>query len=278
MQTASLLRERFESDGYVVHRGLVSAEVCAAMVRRVRRTLKPLQGPAEYEAEVGYPGSPADRDGEGGDTPRRLLHAYSRHQDYRDFATSSAVRAHLSEMLGGAAVALSQCHHNCIMTKHPGYSSATLWHQDIRYWSFDRPELVSTWLALGFETPENGALKVIPGSHRIELDRGRLDRDLFLRPEIPANRALLEAQQTVALDPGDVLFFHCRLFHAAGRNDSDALKASLVFTYHAVENRPIPGTRSAQYPSIDLEVVADGVAGRAMGGPSRRSSGDSSEG
>ena len=138
------------------------------------------------------------------------------------------------------------------MTKHPGYSSATLWHQDVRYWSFDRPDLVSLWLALGTETADNGALMVIPGSHRLDLDRGRLDRDLFLRPDLAENRALIEQAITLELTAGDVLLFSSRLFHAAGRNDTDAVKLSLVFTYHAADNHPIPGTRSAQYPSIML--------------------------
>ena len=94
---------------------------------------------------------------------------------------------------------------------------------------------------------------VIPGSHRLDLDRGRLDRNLFLRPDLPENRALIEQAITLDLAVGDVLLFSSRLFHAAGRNDTDAVKLSLVFTYHAPDNHPIPGTRSAQYPSITLE-------------------------
>jgi len=93
---------------------------------------------------------------------------------------------------------------------------------------------------------------VIPGSHRLELDRGRLDRDLFLRPELPDNKPLLRSALLVELDAGDVLFFHSRLFHAAGPNRSDTVKLSAVFTFHAADNKAIPGTRSAQYESLRL--------------------------
>ena len=154
-------------------------------------------------------------------------------------------------LLGGDA-RVAQTHHNCVMTKFPGHSSATLWHQDVRYWSFDTPELVSVWLALGDEREANGALKVIPGSHRLELDRGRLDAELFLRPELPENAALIDTAVDVELEAGDVLFFDARTFHAAGRNGTDEVKLSLVFTYHRDDNRPIPGTRSANYPSLPL--------------------------
>ena len=247
----SLDDARFRRDGYVVLHELASVGDCRELAGLARRDLEPLVGPAEFEADVGYPGAPRTRGDAGGLTPRRLLHAYSRDVAFRRFATHGDLRDVLKGLLDGDAC-LSQCHHNCVMAKHPGYSSATLWHQDVRYWSFDRPELVSLWLALGTETAANGALMVIPGSHRLDLDRGRLDRDLFLRPDLPENRALIEQAVTLELAAGDVLLFSGRLFHAAGRNDTDRVKLSLVFTYHAADNHPIPGTRSAQYPSIRL--------------------------
>ena len=248
---SSLESARYRRDGYVVLREFASVEQCSLLADLARRDLEPLVGPAEFEADVGYPGAPRSRADAGGSTPRRLLHAYSRDAAFRGFATRSDLRAVLQVLMGGD-VCMSQCHHNCVMTKHPGHSSATLWHQDVRYWSFDRPDLVSLWLALGTETAANGALMVIPGSHRLDLDRGRLDRDLFLRPDLPENRALIEQAMTLELAVGDMLLFSSRLFHAAGRNDTDDVKLSLVFTYHAPDNRPIPGTRSAQYPSITL--------------------------
>ena len=250
-QPRALIGGRFRRDGFVVLPGLASVADCAALAELSLRDLQPLVGPAEFEADVGYPGAPRTRDDAGGLTPRRLLHAFARDLAFRRFALRADLATALHDLLG-EDIRLSQCHHNCVMTKHPGHSSATLWHQDMRYWSFDHPELVSVWLALGAETAANGALKVIPGGHRLELDRGRLDRDLFLRPDLAENRALIDQAVTLELAPGDVLLFSSRLFHAAGRNDTNAIKLSLVFTYHAADNRPIPGTRSAQYPSITL--------------------------
>jgi phytanoyl-CoA hydroxylase len=152
----------------------------------------------------------------------------------------------------GPDVQLAQAHHNCVMTKQPRYSSVTGWHQDIRYWSFERPELVSVWLALGHEYPDNGCLSLIPGTHLLELSRERLDGALFLRADMPDNRALIDARVTPLLEPGDVLFFHCRTFHAAGANRTADTKFSLVFTYHTADNRPVPGTRSAALASVPL--------------------------
>ncbi|MDH3641429.1 MAG: phytanoyl-CoA dioxygenase family protein [Gammaproteobacteria bacterium] len=247
-----LVPHAFARDGFVVVRGLCDEALRGRMRAEVESHLSPLLGPAEFEAEVGYPGSPPSREARGGDTPRRLLQAYARDAAFRRWATGAAVRSHLATLFGRDDVLMSQCHHNCIMTKHPGYSSATLWHQDIRYWSFDRPELISVWLALGEENERNGALQIIPGSHAMDIDRGRLDKDLFLRPELAENAALIAQARSVELDAGDAVFFHCRVFHAAGMNLTDQVKLSFVTTYHTAGNHPIPDTRSAQYPSVAL--------------------------
>ncbi|MEM6707845.1 MAG: phytanoyl-CoA dioxygenase family protein [Pseudomonadota bacterium] len=249
---ASLDRERFARDGFIVRRGLLPPAEVEELRAITAAALDPLAAPVEYEADVGYPGAPSGRGSLGGDTPRRLLFAFGRDAAYRRWATGTRVARVLEEISGANDWQLSQCHHNCVMTKAPGYSSETQWHQDIRYWSFDQPELISVWLALGDENDRNGALRLIPGSHALSIDRGRLDRDLFLRQELEENRALIEQAQTVTLARGDALFFHCRAFHAAGRNRSTETKLSCVFTYHRVDNRPIPGTRSAAFESVPV--------------------------
>lgn len=242
---------QFTRDGYQIVRGLVPAAACARMLEVAERDLAAATAPLEYETETQYPGAPASLESPGGRTVRRLLQAYSRDAVYREWATAAPVVARLRQLLG-PQVALAQAHHNCVMTKDARYSSLTSWHRDFRYWSFARPELVSAWFALGAERPENGCLLVLPGSQRMEFAPERLDAAQFLRTDVPENAALLRTQLAVELDPGDALFFHCRLFHAAGNNRSALTKFSAVFTYHAADNAALPGTRSAGQPDIAL--------------------------
>jgi len=93
---------------------------------------------------------------------------------------------------------------------------------------------------------------VLPGSHAMEFLPEQLDAAQFLRRDAERNRALLATETPVELDPGDVLFFHCRLFHAAGANKTSETKFSVVHTYHAADNRPLAGTRSAAFPDVPL--------------------------
>lgn len=239
----------FAASGFAVMRKLASDERVRGLREVVADHLARSVEPAEYEADLHYPGAPLSRNAPGGGTTRRLLQAAARHPAFREWASSPEVVEPLKQLLG-TPLLLSQAHHNCVMTKQPRYSSVTGWHQDIRYWSFERPELVSVWLALGRETLENGCLSFLPGTHVLELEPGRLDDALFLREDLPENQALIARQVTGTLEAGDALFFHCRTFHAAGSNRTDQAKLSLVFTYHAADNRPMPGTRSASVPPV----------------------------
>ena len=243
--------EQFNRDGYVVARPLALSADAAAIKAIAQRDLAARTAPVEFEADTKYPGAPRSLDAPGGRTVRRLLQACARDPAIMRWATQPALAARLRQLLG-PAVELSQAHHNCVMTKNPSFSSITNWHQDIRYWAFERPELVSVWLALGREYSENGCLSVLPGSHKLEFAAEQLDAALFLRPDVEINKPLIRAQRRVELAAGDVLFFHCRLLHAAGNNQTADTKFSLVFTYHAADNRPHAGTRSVSLPEISL--------------------------
>ncbi len=241
------LRER----GYVVVKGLVSPERCAAMKAIALEELRSAKPPVEYEADLRYPGAPESRQAPGGHTVRRLLDAYARHPLLREWATAVEVRGWM-QLYFGETPHLSRAHHNCIMTKHPAYGSLTGWHRDARYWSFERDDLVSTWLALGPEFVDNGALWFVPGSHNEAFTSDRFDAAKFFRSDIPENNALIATAVSPELEAGDVVFFHCNTLHSASRNISDEVKYSLVFTYHGASNVPLPGSRSASKPEVVL--------------------------
>lgn len=242
----------FQRDGYVVFQGMQGSERVQQLRAAIALHLNPPLAPLEFEADVKYPGSPESQWVLGGQTPRRLLSLYSRDAVFRESAADPRIVSVLQALMGGTGVMLSQNHHNCIMTKMQGFSSETQWHQDIRYWQFDRPELISVWTALGSESIANGALRMIPGTHLGDFDRGRFDARLFLRPELEENAALIERAIDCELEAGDVVFFHSRVFHAAGRNTTEQAKLSMVYTYHASDNKAIPATRSSRFPSIPL--------------------------
>lgn len=243
----------FEREGFLVVRQMADAEIRQRMQGAIRDQLERRVEPIEYEADLQYPGAPVSRSAEGGGTARRLRQAHARGAVFTEWLQHPAVVGRLKCLLD-APLYCPLAHHNCVMTKHPQFSSETGWHQDIRYWSFTQRHLVNVWLALGRETPENGCLRVIPGTHCQTFSADRLDNDLFLRTDLPDNQELIDSAVNVELMAGDVLFFHCRTFHAAGPNLTDEAKLSVVFTYRGEGNPPLAETRSAALPEMLIHV------------------------
>src|SRR5699024_2721033 len=86
---------------------------------------------------------------------------------------------------------------------------------------------------------------VLPGSHLVEINDSQLDEAQFLKEDHLDNAGLLQTVEHAKLAPGDVLFFHAGIFHAAGANTTDERKLSIVTTYFGRDNEPLPGTLSS---------------------------------
>jgi len=198
--------EQLRDEGYVVARQFAQADALGELTKIATAQLAAGVGPLEFEADLHYPGAPASRVVAGGETVRRLLDAYGRDPLFARWATAPMVSAWMEAYFGEPAL-MSRVHHNCVMTKHPRYGSLTNWHRDIRYWSFEREDLVSVWLALGEERIHNGALWFVPASHRMALDADRFDAAKFLRTDRADNAAIVRTAVYQCVLSWDEVFF-----------------------------------------------------------------------
>lgn len=107
------------------------------------------------------------------------------------------------------------------------------WHQDNAYWRCSPANLVSCWLTLNDAVRENGAMQVVPGSHR------RLREH---RPETQGG-PLLESSPgeaepvVIELPAGGCMFHHCLTLHATEPNTTEQQRRA--FAIHFMS----PGTR-----------------------------------
>jgi len=202
---------------------------------------------ARARGETGYPGRPpvalrrAGKPSGGSCRPVRAM------QHSATGATAPAIAGRLAQLLG-PQVALSQAHHNCVMTKSPGFSSVTGWHATCA----TGPSSSRSWCRCG---PHWGGSKRTTAAcsccrHAPHGVRTRTAR----RAPVPARRPRGECAGPGDRDcrgarAGDVLFFHARLFHAAGRNRTADTKFSLVFTYHARTTGRCPGRARPRCPT-----------------------------
>ncbi|MBX2848501.1 MAG: phytanoyl-CoA dioxygenase family protein [Acidiferrobacterales bacterium] len=227
--------QQFKIDGYLALPSLLDQNLLEQLRSLTAEHLAQKIKPFELETDVQYPGAPASKNAKGGDTIRRLRMAYQRHSSFKELAKKPEIINGIKQILGCESLYLNPNHHNCVMTKQPEFSSETLWHRDTRYWNFNNKYLINAWYALGDELEANGAMKIIPGSHRWDVPDEALDEAQFLIQDHPFNKDRLATQRLVKLKAGDALLFSAHCFHAAGKNTTDQAKFSAVLLIMAKE-------------------------------------------
>ena len=245
--------QQFKIDGYLVLPSILNKSTLSELRSITESHLTDKIKPYELETDVQYPGAPKNINDKGGDTIRRLRMAYDRHDVFKELAEKPEIINGIKQILDCKSILLNPNHHNCVMTKQPEFSSETLWHRDTRYWNFNNKYLINAWYALGDELEVNGAMKIIPGSHRWDVPDEALDQAQFLIQHHSYNKDRLETQRLVNLKAGDALLFSAHCFHAAGKNTTKQAKYSAVFTYHSESTHPIDKTHSASRKELVID-------------------------
>ncbi|MDA7947267.1 MAG: phytanoyl-CoA dioxygenase family protein [Hyphomicrobiaceae bacterium] len=115
----------------------------------------------------------------------------------------------------------------------PGFVSM---HQDGTYWGLSEPDVVTAWIALSPATEESGCMKVVPGTHAMELQAhtDTLDKDNLLTrgQEIAVDVDESEAVY-MPLQPGEISLHHVRLVHGSAPNRSDDRRIGVAVRYIA---------------------------------------------
>lgn len=134
------------------------------------------------------------------------------------------------DMLGVDAVAPFTCKLNL---KRPREGSEFPWHQDYPYWYVRTPahahEIVTAVLFIDDAGAANGALRVLPGSHRA----GPAPRDLREPTRFLADPRLIDARREVlvAAPAGSLLFFPALLLHRSSPNTSDQPRRAILLSF-----------------------------------------------
>ncbi len=114
---------------------------------------------------------------------------------------------------------------------HEGYVS---WHQDGYLLGLDPPESCSLWLALTECTPENGAMRYLPGHHVALEDHHRDDHHGNLLAAKQAISGIApDAGTMIPLHAGEAVMFHECAPHASGANATDLPRVGINIHYIA---------------------------------------------
>ena len=120
------------------------------------------------------------------------------------------------------------------------------WHQDLTYWGLDGDREVAAWIALSPATPESGAMRFVPGSHRLPIVA---HRDTFAEANMLSRgqEIAVEVDEAEAVDvvlaPGQMSLHHGRMFHASRPNRSADRRIGLAISYVSPDMRQVVGRR-----------------------------------
>jgi non-haem Fe2+, alpha-ketoglutarate-dependent halogenase len=127
----------------------------------------------------------------------------------------------------------------------PSYVS---WHQDSTYWGLEPPDIVTAWVALSDSDEGNGAMRVIPDSHKLDQVA---HRDTFAAHNLLSRgqeiAVEVDERQAVALPlaPGEMSLHHVRLIHGSEPNPSDRRRIGYAIRYLPTHVRQVVGTRDS---------------------------------
>lgn len=132
----------------------------------------------------------------------------------------------IAEFFLGPDIACFTAHYIC---KPPLSGQAVLWHQDGAYWKLSPMEAATLWLAVDESTTENGCLRMIPGSHKLPLQKIVLRSDLpnMLNSSIGAEYVDSTEVVDIELQPGDVSVHHPNIIHGSEPNRSAKRRCGL---------------------------------------------------
>lgn len=228
-------RLAWEQDGFFVLKGFLDADVGRAMEREAVSALR-ADPPSAHSGERAYrtveglyvqpEAKPVEGAVEAEDHVSKVFNTHLAGTAH-DFAVSHRCGDIVSSLLD-ADVDVFQ---SMFILKNPG-SWGQPWHQDSYYFNFDQQPQIGLWLAISEATLENGCLSVIPGSHRLSIQRHNPD------PRPGANHGYLEipdvddsAATPVLMEPGDLLVFHSHLLHKSVDNLGRARRSAMVYHY-----------------------------------------------
>jgi non-heme Fe2+,alpha-ketoglutarate-dependent halogenase len=122
------------------------------------------------------------------------------------------------------------------------------WHQDSTYWGLSAPEVATAWVALTPSNAANGAMAVIPGSHKFDQipHRDTFDRHNLLTRGQEVEVEVDEAKAVpLTLRPGEMSLHHVRLVHGSAPNPSEDRRIGFAIRYIPPHIRQLEGEDSA---------------------------------
>lgn len=150
-------------------------------------------------------------------------------------------------------------HHTKINSKLPGAGTVVKWHQDFPFTPHSNDDVVTALVMIDTVTVENGALDVLPGSHRGPI-HGLWHEGVFTGAIDDAIAADCQTRSVPCTGPaGSVCLMHTRLLHGSAPNRSRSPRTLFIAVYSADDAVPLsPNPMPTRYQGLTVRGASTG--------------------
>lgn len=160
-----------------------------------------------------------------------LYDLYQRHPEYRHLIDNAKVLDLLEEVMGPDIL----LYENSLVYKPRGKRNEVPWHQDFMNRT-DEPEKLIVWIALDDVTIENGALKILPGTHKLGFQDWYRVKGETHHTRLKLDNVDTSNYEYAEMKAGDVLIFHHLVIHGSDRVSSNKPRRALRFSVQSLED------------------------------------------
>ncbi|KGM35541.1 phytanoyl-CoA dioxygenase family protein [Inquilinus limosus] len=181
---------------------------------------------------------------------RRIKTPHKHHPLFWDIARSPRLVSILQALLGPGV----RLHGSKINLKSPQFGSPVEWHQDWAFYPHTNDDILAVGVMLDDCTVENGAMLVLPDTHRGPVYDHHSD-GYFCGAMDPEACGLDFSRAVPAVGrAGSMSFHHVRAVHGSAQNTSDKPRALLLYEFAASDAWPLSGV--PDLAAFDSRIVA----------------------
>ncbi|HAA76776.1 TPA: phytanoyl-CoA dioxygenase [Candidatus Latescibacteria bacterium] len=164
---------------------------------------------------------------------RRLKGPIEHHEVYRNALHHPRILDIVSQLIGYGL----RCNGNKLNMKLPEFGSPVEWHQDWAFYPHSNDDLLAVGICIDDMNIENGALLVVPGSHKGPIYDHHYEG--HFSGAITDTRFDDKGAAPVELKAGGISIHHARAIHGSTPNRSQFSRRLLLFQYCAIDAWPL---------------------------------------
>jgi phytanoyl-CoA hydroxylase len=234
----------FERDGYVAFRPLLSADEVGSLNAEIERFIRDVVATMPT-AQVYY------EDKSDKSTLKQLQRMYEHDAYFEGLMLNGPVRRIAETVLQDEVVPVNMQFFN----KPPNVGQATPPHQDGYYFHLRPCEAVTGWLALEDVDDENGCIRYVRGSHKVDGFRSHGQTGVLGFSQVITDFGSPGDQENEVAFPGcagTFLMHHAKTIHRAGANRSKTRsRRALGFIYYAKRAELDVAAKEAYQKALD---------------------------